>query len=85
MLTQIDKIEMEVHDKLPKFPIDQKVNFCNCSAVLKYVKVPTIALVKLPNINPTIKIAMVSRNCCDTTKTANKTKKLPKLEAITIP
>jgi hypothetical protein len=46
---------------MPKFPIDQNVNFRNSSAVLKYVRIPTIALVKLPNINPTINIAMVSQ------------------------
>ena len=42
-------------------------------------------LVKLANIKPTIKIAIVSRNLCETAKTAIKTKKLPKLEAKTIP
>ena len=44
-----------------------------------------MALVKLANIKPTIKIAIVSRNRCETAKTANKTKKLPKLEARIIP
>jgi len=37
----------------------------------------------LPNINPIIKIAIVSRTLEDTIMTANKTKKLPKLAAIT--
>ena len=71
--------------KLAKLPIDQKVNFCNCSAVEKYVKTETIALVKLPNINPTIRIAIVSFSFWETSKTAIKTKALPKPEAITIP
>ena len=38
----------------------------------------------LPNINPIIRIAIVSLTLEDTTITANKTKKLPKLAAITI-
>lgn len=44
-----------------------------------------MALVKLPNIKPTINIAIVSRNLWETAKTANKTKKLPRLEAKIIP
>ena len=32
---QIDKITIDDQDKLPRFPKDQKVNFCNCSAELK--------------------------------------------------
>ena len=44
-----------------------------------------MALVKLPNIKPTISIAMVLRKLCETDKTANKTRKLPKLEAKIIP
>ena len=85
MATQMDKREMDVQDKLPRFPKDQNVNFCNCSAVLKYVSVPTMALVKLPNISPTIKMAMVSRNRWETAKTASKTVKLPRLDAKIIP
>lgn len=44
-----------------------------------------MALVKLPNINPTIKIAIVSRNRFAIIKTEISTIKLPKLEAIIIP
>lgn len=44
-----------------------------------------IALVKLPNINPTIKIAIVSLIRCETAKTAIKTNELPKHDAKTIP
>ncbi|MNR27452.1 hypothetical protein D3C85_1447270 [compost metagenome] len=42
-------------------------------------------MVKLPNINPTIKIAIVSLNRCETNKTSSKTSVLPKVEAKTIP
>ena len=42
-----------------------------------------MAAVILPNINPIIKIAIVSRTFDDTTKTAKSTKKLPKLAAMT--
>ena len=83
--TQTAKIIIEDHDKLPKFPIDQKVNFCNCSAELKYARTPTIALVKLPNIKPTIRIAIVSRNRCDTAKTVSNTIELPMVDAKTTP
>jgi len=83
--TQIDRIIIDCHDKLPKFPSDQKVNFCNCSAVLKYVRTPTIALVKLENISPTIRIAIVSRSFWETTKIASNTKVLPKHDAKIIP
>ena len=38
----------------------------------------------LPNIKPIIKIAIVSLTLLDTASTAKSTKKLPKLEAITI-
>ena len=48
--TELVRITMEFQDKFPKFPKDQKVNFCNCSAELKYESTPTKALVKLPNI-----------------------------------
>ena len=44
-----------------------------------------MALVKLPNIKPTIRMAIVLRKLWETDKTANKTKKLPKLEAKIIP
>ena len=46
---------------------------------------PTIALVKLANISPTIKIAMVSRSRWETNKTASKTIVLPKQEARIMP
>lgn len=85
MKTQIAKMTMDCHDKLPKFPSDQNVNFCNCSAVLKYVRTPTIALVKLENISPTINIAIVSRSFWETTRMANRTTVLPKHEAKIIP
>jgi hypothetical protein len=48
------------------------------------VRIPTIALVKLPN-NPTINIAIVSRNFWDTNNTAIKTIELPMVEAKTTP
>ena len=44
-----------------------------------------MALVKLPNIRPTINIAMVSRRRWDTKRTAIKTRKLPMQEDSTIP
>ena len=44
-----------------------------------------MALVKLPNINPTINIAMVSRSCFAIAKTQSNTVRLPKLEAAMIP
>lgn len=44
----------------------------------------TTAAVMLPNIRPIINIAIVSLTRVDTIKTANKTRKLPKLAAITI-
>ena len=85
MITKSDKREISFHDKFEMLPMDQNVNFCNFSAEVKYDKTETIALVKLPNINPTIRIAMVSFNFWETNKTAIKTKKLPKLEAKTNP
>ena len=85
MMTRRDKREISFHDKFEILPIDQKVNFCNFSAEVKYDKTETIALVKLPNINPTIRIAIVSFNFWETNKTAIQTKKLPKLEANTNP
>ena len=85
MPTQTVRITIEDHDKLPKFPMDQNVNFCNCSAELKYVRTPTMALVKLPNISPTIKMAIVSRSLWETTKTASNTMELPIVEAKTTP
>ena len=78
-------MDMFCHDRFPILPIDQKVYFCNCSAELKYVKTLTIAPVKLLNINPTIKIDMVSRRLCDTINIITKTNKLPKQEAKIIP
>src|SRR6476469_6970523 len=83
--TEIPSIMIENNERLPRFPNAQKVNFCNCSAVLKNVSTPTIALVKLPNISPTINIAIVSRSLRETTNTASRTNKLPKQEAMTIP
>ena len=83
--TEVLKIIIDVHDRLPRFPNAQKVNFCNCSAVLKYVSVPTMALVKLPNISPTINIAVVSRSFRETARTANSTTKLPRHDAMMIP
>lgn len=44
-----------------------------------------MAAVMLANINPIIRIAMVSLTLSDTIKTASRTKKLPKLAAITKP
>ena len=38
----------------------------------------------LPNINPIIRIAIVSLTLLETAKTASKTRKLPKLAAITM-
>ena len=43
------------------------------------------ALVKLPNISPTIKIDMVSLIRCETDSTSIKTSELPTHEASTIP
>lgn len=44
-----------------------------------------MALVKLANISPTIKIAIVFRKCCATNKTNIKTATLPNVDAKTIP
>ena len=33
--TETPNIQMESQDRFPRFPNDQKVNFCNCSTELK--------------------------------------------------
>ena len=73
-----------LQDKLLKLPKPQKTYCCNCSAELKYDNTLTTAAVMLPNIKPIISIAMVSLTLCDTAKTANNTRKLPRLAAMTI-
>lgn len=57
---------------------------CNCSAVLKYDNTLTTAAVMLPNINPMMRMAIVSLTLLETANTANNTKKLPRLAAITM-
>ena len=74
----MDNTKILSQDKFPRLPIDQKVNFCNCSAEPKYVSTLTIALAKLLNINPTINIVAVSRNRLDTRIIKSKTKVKPK-------
>ena len=71
-------------DKFPKLPKPQKIYCCNCCADPKYESTLTMAAVILANISPMMSIAMVSRTFNDTIKTANNTKKLPKLAAITM-
>ena len=68
-----------------KEPIDHKVNAFNAPAPEIDSRIETRAEVKLPNINPTINIAIVSRIRFAITKTDKSTMKLPKLEAIIIP
>jgi len=58
---------------------------CNCSAEPKYDSTLTIAAVILANMSPIIKMAMVSLTFNATKSTANKTRKLPRLAAITMP
>ena len=52
--------------------------------MLKYDKMDTTAVVKLPNISPIIKMAMVSLILKVTARTAKSTRKLPRPAATTI-
>src|SRR5690606_38259928 len=80
----IDNIDTSSQDRFPRLPKDQKIYCCNCEAGLKYASTLTTAAVRLANINPIIRMAMVSRNFAEASKTASSTSKLPILEAITM-
>src|SRR5690606_2699918 len=80
----IDKIKTSSHDRFPRLPKDQKIYCCSWEAGLKYANTLTTAAVRLANINPIIKMAMVSRSLAEARSTASNTSKLPMLEAITM-
>ena len=83
--TLLPKTSIVVRDKFPKLPKDQNVNRFNCSAVLKYVNTPIMALAKLPNINPTINKVVVCCTLLANTKTSDNKTKLPEIDAKAIP
>ena len=67
--------------RLPKLPNVQKTYCCKFSALLKYANTLIIAAVKLPNINPIMRIDMVFFTFFATIITAPSTKKAPRLAA----
>ena len=79
-----NSIRSSFQDKLPKLPKPQNIYCCNSSAELKYESTLTTAEDILPNINPIIKMVIASLTFVETIKTVSKTKKLPKVAAMTM-